>query len=99
MENLLKDGHIVKLGECTEGCFILPTVVTAKRNESVKLAFNTKLINKQIYQNRYQLPNMNEFVDNVAMAISGDTNAPIWFSNIDLKYSCSQMQLSKETSR
>ena len=95
----MKDGHIVKLGECTEGCFIVPTVVTAKRDESVKLALNAKLINKQIYRNRYELPNMNEFADNVALAISGDTNAPLWFSNIGLKCSFSQMQLSRETSR
>ena len=42
---------------------------------------------------------MNELVDNEALAISGDTNAPVWFSKIDLKYAGSQMQLSEETSR
>ena len=41
---------------------------------------------------------MNELVDNEALAISCDPNVPIWFSKIDLKYACSQMQLSEETS-
>ena len=32
IEILLNDGHIVKLGQCAEEYFILPTVVTAKRD-------------------------------------------------------------------
>ena len=34
-----KIGHIVKLGKCTEDCFVLPTVLTAKRGGAVKLGF------------------------------------------------------------
>ena len=86
IENSLKDGHFVKLDKCTKDCLILPTLVTAQRDGYVKLALNSKLINKQNYRNRYQMPNMNELVDYVALVISGNTNAPIWFSNIDLKY-------------
>ena len=66
-----------------------------KRDGSVKLALNSKPINKQIYCNCYQMPNLNELVDNVALAISGNTNDPIWFSNTDLKYAYSQMALSE----
>ena len=44
------------------------------------------------------MPNMNELVDNVALAISGNTNYSIWFSNIDLKYEKSQKALSEGTS-
>ena len=42
---------------------------------------------------------MNELVDNVALAKSGDTNSPLWFSMFDLKYACFQIQLSKQASR
>ena len=42
---------------------------------------------------------MNELVDNEALAISGNTNEPIYFSNIDLKYAYSVMALSEETRR
>ena len=42
---------------------------------------------------------MNELVDNLALAISGNTTDPILFSNIDIKYVYSQMVMSKLTSR
>ena len=70
-----------------------------KRDGLVKLALNSKLINKQIFRNRYQMPNKIELLDNVTLAISGNTNKPIRFSNIDLKYAYSQIALSEETSR
>ena len=70
-----------------------------KTGGSVKLALNSKLIKKQTYRNRYQMPNMNEFVESVALPIKGDTNAPIWFSNIHLKYAYSQMKSSEGTTR
>ena len=84
-QGLSRDGHIVKLGKCTEDWFILLTVLTAKRFGSVKLALKSKLIIKQIYCNRYQMPNMNELVDNLALAFSGKTNDPMWFLNKDLR--------------
>ena len=70
-----------------------------KSDGSVKLALNWKLINRHIYRNRDEVPNMNELVDNVALAIRGDTKEPIWISNIDLKYAYSQMQLNEKKSR
>ena len=60
--------------------------VTAKQDGSRKLALRSKLINKQIYQNLYQMPDMIDLVDKVAIAMSGDTDAPICFSNFDLKF-------------
>ena len=44
---LLEDGHIVKLGKCTQGYFVLPTILAAKRHGSVKLALNSKLIKEK----------------------------------------------------
>ena len=58
-----------------------------------------KFESEQIYRNRYQVPNMNELVDKMALAIIGDIDVPTWFLNIDLKYNYSQMKLSEETIR
>ena len=52
IQELLRYGHTVNLGKCTEDCFILPTVLTTKRDGLVKLALNSKLVNKQFYRNR-----------------------------------------------
>ena len=51
-------------------------VVMAERDGSVKLAFNAKLTNTQIYWKRNEMPNMNELVDNSALGISGITSDP-----------------------
>ena len=71
IDQLLRDDHIEKLSRCSEDCFISPIVITAKRDESIKLALNSKLLNKQIFRNRYQMPNLFELIDNVAVTISG----------------------------
>ena len=57
------------------------------------------LTKKQIYRNRYQKPILKELVDNVALAISGNTEEPIWFSNINPKYAYYQNKLNKTTCR
>ena len=98
IDQLLRDGHIEKLSRCSEDCFISPIVITAKREGSIKLALNSKLLNKQIFRNRYQMPNLFELIDNVAVTISGHEENKIWFSSIDLKYAYSQIPLSKKTS-
>ena len=91
----LDDRDIVKLGKRTEDCFLSPTFLSAQHDGWVKLT----LTFKQIYRNCYEMPNWNELVDNVAWAISGSTEDPIWFLNIDLKYAFSQKKLSEATSR
>ena len=98
IDQLLRDGHIEKLSRCSEDCFISPIVFTAKRDGSIKLALNSKLLNKQIFRNRYQMPNLFELIDNVAVTISGHDERNIWFSSIDLKYVNRQIPLSKKAS-
>ena len=98
IDQLLRDGHIEKLSRCSEDCFISPIVITAKRDGSIKLAFLSKLLNKQIFCNRYQMPNLFELIDNIAVTISGPDEDKIWFSSIDLKYAYSQIPLSKKSS-
>ena len=85
IDQLIKDGHNKKLSRCLENCFISPIVITAKRDGSIKLALNSKLLNNQIFRNRYQKPNLFELIGNVAVTISGHDENKIWFSSIDLK--------------
>ena len=97
IENLLKEGHIENLGKCTEDFFAVTTVVTTKRNGTLKFPMNSKIISKQTYRNSFQMPNMNELVDKVTLAMCGHTSDSIWFSNPDLNYS--QMPLIEKTRR
>ena len=70
IDQLIRDGHVDKLSRSSEDCFISPIVITAKRDGSIKLALNSKMLNKQIFRNRYQMPSLFELIDNVAVTIS-----------------------------
>ena len=93
------EGHIKKLEKCDDYCFISPIVITRKTNGSNKLALDSKLLNDQIFKNKYQLPNILELIDNVALQISEKSIGQVWFSNLDLKNAYSQLKLCDQTSK
>ena len=73
IEKLIKQGHIEKLSYCTDDFFIAPIVITAKKDNTVKLALDAKPVNAQIHKNKYQMPNLEELMDNASQII---TSAP-----------------------
>ena len=85
LNRLKAEGHIKKLENCDEDRFISPIVITCKKDKSIKLALDSKFINKQIYKNKYQMPNIHELVDNVAAQITNDSVGEVWFTYLDLK--------------
>ena len=99
LKRMEKEGHIIKLEKCDEDCFISPIVITRKKDSSIKLALDSKLLNDQIFKNKYQMPNIHELIDNVALQISEKPNGRVWFSNLDLKNAYSQLQLCNQTSK
>ena len=78
---------------CSEDSFFSHIVITANRDGLIKLALNSKLLNKQIFRKRFQMPNLFELIDTVAVTISGFDENKIWFSSFDLKYAYSQIPL------
>ena len=92
------EGHIKKLENCDEDRFISPIVITCKKDKSIKLALDSKFINKLIYKNKYQMPNIHELVDNVAAQISENSAGEVSFTNLDLKNAYSQLSLDNFTS-
>ena len=55
------------------------------KNKSKKLTLVSNFVNKQIFENKYQMPNNHEFVDTVASLRSGKSNGEVWFTNLDFK--------------
>ena len=88
-----EEGHIKKLEKWDEDCFINPIVITRRKDTSIKLALDYKLLNDQIFKNKYKMPNLHELIDNVALQISEKSNGRVWFSNLDLKNAYSQLKL------
>ena len=70
IKKLLTEGHITKLDKCTSGCFIAPIVITVKKDDSVKLALDANVINRQLFKKKYQMPNVDELIDGVSQTVT-----------------------------
>ena len=58
LERLQTAGHIEKLSSCADEHFISPIVITVKKDPSMNLALDSKLLNKAIHKNKYQMTNI-----------------------------------------
>ena len=71
-----------------------------KRDKTVKLALDSKILYKSIHKNNHQMPNIDNLIDTIQQNLK--TNASqdtAYFSTLDLKYSYSQIILDPETAR
>ena len=100
LKKLSEQGHIEKLQECSDKNYISPIVITVKKDKSVKLALDSKILNKAIHKNKYQMPNIDSLIDSISQHIN-DSNLGdnVYFSTIDLKYAYSQLKLHPDTAR
>ena len=71
-----------------------------KKDKSIKLALDSKILNTAIHKNKYQTPNIETLIDSVGEQLTDPSTANMepWFSSIDLKYAYGQLPLDKETS-
>ena len=52
LKKLLDEKHIIKLNSCSDKNIISPIVITVKRDKTVKLALDSKILNKSIHKNK-----------------------------------------------
>ena len=100
LKKLLAEKHIIKLNSCSDKNFISLIVITVKRDKTVKLALNSKLLNKSNHKMKYQMPNSDNLIDTIRQNLN--TNAShetAYVSNLDLKYAYSQLNLDPETAK
>ena len=58
LEKLEENGNIIKLEKFSDKNFIWPIVITVKRDKTIKLAMDSKVINKAIHKNKHQMQNI-----------------------------------------
>ena len=63
---LLKECHIEKINEIKNDVFIQPTVITVKKDRSVKIALDARAINQAIEKDKNEMPNLENLLDMVA---------------------------------
>ena len=98
LKKLLDEKHIIKLSSCPDKYFISPIVVTVKKDQTIKLALDSKVLNKAIHKNKYQMPNIDTLIEFISQQISAPASQnTTYFSTSDLKYAYSQLNLDANT--
>ena len=99
LKKLSDQGPVEKLQECSDNNFFSPIVITVKKDKSVKLALDSKVLNKAIHKIRYQMPNIDILIDSISQHNNASNQGDkVYFSTIDLKYAYSQPKLHPDTS-
>ena len=60
---------------------------------------DAKPINRQLFKNKYQMPNVDELIDGVSQIVTENKKGTLYFSVLDLKYAYSQLKLAADTAR
>ena len=98
LKELLDEKHIIKLNSCSDKNFISPIVITVKRDKTVKLALDSKILNKSIHKNKYQMSNIDNLIDTIQQNLNTSASKQTaYYSTLDLKYAYSQLKLDPET--
>ena len=99
LEKLLNEGHIEKLTKCSEQFFISPIGITVKKNQSIKIALDSKILNKAIHKNKYQMPNVDSLIQTITQTLSNAPQETAYFATLDLLYAYSQFNFYNDTAR
>ena len=56
----------MKLNEIQDDVFIQPTVITVKKDKTVKIALDARALSQPIAKYKYQMPNLDKLFDMIA---------------------------------
>ena len=98
-ETLTKSGHLERVKQVDEDCFVSPVVITVKNDKSVKVALDSRNLNDSCIKVRPHMPNMEELLNQLSVEITKDRTNKLMISKLDLDYAYGQMMLSGKTSR
>ena len=99
LEKVIKSGHLEKINDVDEDCFVSPVVITVKSDKSVKIALDSRKLYDSCIKMRPHMPNMEQILNQISVEITRDRTVKLFISKIDLDYAYGQMRLSEETSR
>ena len=98
LEKVIKSGHLEKIKDVDEDCFVSPVVITVKSDKSVKIALDSRKLNDSCIEMRPHKSNMEELLNQISVEITRDRTMQLFMSKIDLDYAYGQLKLSEETS-
>ena len=65
IKRLIKNGYLERATEITDDCFVSPAVITVKKDKSIKIALNSRKLNKATIKRKAQMPNMEELISRI----------------------------------
>ena len=86
LEKLVRAGHLEKVNNVDEDCFVSPVVITVKNDKSVKVALDSRKLNDSCIKRRPHMPNMEELLNQISVELTRDRTLQIFMSKIDLDY-------------
>ena len=66
IQRLLREGHIEGVNDIKDAAFMQPTVITVKKDRSVKIALDARALNHAIDKDKYQMPNLENLLGMVS---------------------------------
>ena len=95
LERLQREGHIEKLSSYSDERADLSDAF-----QSIKLALDSKVLNKGIHKNKYQMPNIDILIDTISQHLTNTQNSQqANFTTLDLTYAYSQLKLHHDTAK
>ena len=91
LKKLLNEGHIEKIANCFDQFFISPVVITVTKDQSIKIALDSKILNNTTHKNRNQMPNIEALIQTISQTLSTALQETAYFTTIDLQYAYSQL--------
>ena len=79
IEKMLKEGHIRKVERINDEVSIQPVVITVKKHKSFKVALDAISLNGAIQKEKYQIPNLDNLMEQVAEIINEEIEGEIRF--------------------
>ena len=70
LEKLIKNGNIERVNEIKDDVYIQTTVITVKRDKTVKIALDAREMNENIKKDKYQMPNLDDLLNTFAETIT-----------------------------
>ena len=82
---MLDEKQITKLNSFCDKNFISPIVIAVKRDKTVNLDLDSKILYKLIHRNKYQVRNNDNLIDKIQKNLKTNaTKETAYFSTLDL---------------
>ena len=86
LEKPIRTGHLEKINDVDEDCFVSPVVIKVKSDKSVKIALDSQNLNDSCVKMKPHMPNMEELMNQISVETTRDRTVQLFISKIDLDY-------------